>query len=80
MNKAKLYLIAIDDNEPLEKRYDAARKLQEMNLYNADPEKVKELTPFYMASEIAEIMNVNYQVINGIIGKYGKKKWLGRSG
>lgn len=73
VRKTELYLLAVDDEIPLDERYEAARELQKLNLARVNEKKVRELLKFYTVSEIAEMMNVSFYTIIGVIARIERK-------
>lgn len=74
MTKQQLYDIAINPDQPLEKRYEVARQLQSLRISGDVLTEIVKRYPFYTANEIAEQLNVSVSTVNGTAGKYGLSK------
>jgi hypothetical protein len=69
--KQQLYQIAVDESQPLDERYAAARELQRRRLKGEQITALVRLWPRLTAAEIAEQLNVPVQTVVGAAKSYG---------
>jgi uncharacterized membrane protein len=69
--KQQLYQIAVDDSQPLDERYAAARELQRRTLSSRKVYDLIRLWPYHTPSEIADILGVTVPTVIGWASQYG---------
>jgi thiamine monophosphate kinase len=69
--KQQFYEIAVDESQPLEERYAAARELQRRTLSTRKSYELVLLWPHYTPSEIAAMLNVTVPTVIGVASQYG---------
>jgi hypothetical protein len=69
--KQQLYQIAVDDSQPLEERYAAARELQRRTLNSRKIYDLIRLWPYHTPSEIADMLDVTVPTVVGVASHYG---------
>lgn len=71
MSKKLLYQIAVDESQPLDDRYAAARELQRRTLSTRKSYELVLLWPHYTPSEIAAMLDVTVPTVIGVASQYG---------
>jgi len=71
MTKQQLYEIAVDESQPLDDRYAAARELQRRTLSTRKVYDLIRLWPYHTPSEIADMLDVTVPTVVGVASQYG---------